>query len=489
MLRTVTADSPEGSYDERFRRLRYRELAGLALDLFPADLRNQFQAAHDPWTLPDGVERASDALLARVAGRLPVVGGWVSSGNCAAHVPFLIPEGETGWVLYTLNPAARSKDRHRREASYVRCCLADRGLKVSRVVLISVDRNYVRNGVVEPSQLFQQEEVTAWAEVHEPETRRRVGLLSSAVAGGSSLPPCNRPFSCPACSTALGPVPHHHVFTLLRGGDAARDLYDAGIRELMEIPEDTDLTAQQRIQLASVRTGEPYVRRDRINAFLSRLVYPLAFLDFETFAVAVPPFDGVRPWQHVPFQYSVHRLVEEGAELEHYVRIEETGTDGRLEMIRDLLDLLGDSGSILVFGSNFERSMINYLGELYPAYLDRAHAVSARIVDLSLPFQRLDYYHPEQRGRMSLKVILPALTGTGYGELAFTDGLEASIAYYLSSHASPSGGGVLGAEETARIRAGLEDYCAMDTLALVRVLAVLQNVAGARGADAGARGE
>lgn len=480
MIDSDPAGSSSGSYADRLRRLQYRELAAFALDLFAGDARSQAGSLHDPWEFPDDVHAARQELLSRVERSLPVFGGWVGPGRCVAHVPFLIPEGTSGWALYMLNPAARSKDRHRRQASFVRCCLEDAGVAVSRVVLISVDRSYVRSGAIRPSDLFQEEEVTAWVRIHEPETRRRIDLLSSAEAGGTSLPLCGRPLSCPACRATLGQVPRHHVFTLFRGGDLSRELFHAGILELTDIPDGTSLTAQQRIQLESVRRGEPYVSGDRIAEFLSGLSYPLAFLDFETYSVAVPPFDGVRPWQHVPFQYSVHRLVEEGAELEHFVRIEESGKDGRFEMIRHLLALFGDHGSILVFGSNFERSMINYLGELYPEYLEPARSLSARVVDLSLPFQRFYYYHPEQRGRMSLKMILPALTGTGYGELAFTDGLEASIAYFLSSHASPGGGGVLGEEETARVRSSLADYCAMDTLALVRVLAVLRTAAESR---------
>ena len=54
-----------------------------------------------------------------------------------------------------------------------------------------------------------------------------------------------------------------------------------------------------------------------IRNFLKRLVYPLYYLDFETFQSAVPLFDEVRPYQQVPFQFSLHVVAAPGAAPGH----------------------------------------------------------------------------------------------------------------------------------------------------------------------------
>ncbi len=479
------------TYEHRFRELQYKRLVQLALSTFAGDGEGATGVgASDvetstPWEPPADVEAAARELRTRAAEGRPVVGGWVVSGRALAHVPFLVPDTEGGgWVLYTLNPAARAKERHRREAAFTLVCLKDAGITVARVVLLSVDRGYVRQGPVDAGALFQQEDSTVWVARHEQEARERIALLERMEPRGREvmstsedpLPVCGHPVSCPVCRLSLGEIPAHHVFTLYRGGERARALFQERILSLTDLPEDAELTRQQQIQIESVREGRPHRDRDRLREFLSGLSYPLSFLDFETYAVAVPPFDGVRPWQHVPFQYSVHRIDAPGAEPLHSGHIEPAGTDGRRMLIATLLEVLGTAGSVVVFGSNFERSMLRYLGELYPEYRDTALLAADRIVDLSVPFQRFDYYHPEQRGRLSLKMILPALTGIDYSGLAFTDGLDASVAYYLSSHAGPEGG-VLTEAETDAVRKGLEEYCAMDTMALLRVLEVLCSAA------------
>ncbi len=471
------------SHEILFRELQYRELAGLLVGMFPGIDRLDSDDGL-PWQEPDDFE-AADAQFRRAAKlREPIAGGWVRSGHCLAYVPLLLPEGSTEgdaeWTLYLLSAAARTKERHRREAAYTYCCLKDAGINAARVVLVSVNRSFVRSGEVQAHALFQQEECTAWVHVHETEVRARIAsildavdLLASGKPGAEELPLCRRPFDCRVCSTTFANVPAHHVYTLYRGGETARSLLGEGITDLAAAPAGLRLTTEQEIQIDTVRRGAPHVRADRLREFLSRLEYPLSFLDFETYAVAVPPFDGIRPWQHVPFQYSVHRLAAAAALPEQFGYIEATGTDGRFVLTQSLLSALGQRGSVVVFGSNFERSMLSYLGQLYPEFHAQVSAVGERIVDLSRPFQRFDYYHPGQRGRMSLKMILPALTGYDYSDLEFADGLDASVAYYLSSHAAREGAGVYPTAKVAGIRDGLEKYCAMDTMALIRILQVL----------------
>jgi hypothetical protein len=45
-----------------------------------------------------------------------------------------------------------------------------------------------------------------------------------------------------------------------------------------------------------------------------------------------------------------------------------------------------------------------------------------RPLDLLAPFKAFDYYHPGQRGSASIKVVLPALTGRTYADLAIQEG-------------------------------------------------------------------
>ena len=62
---------------------------------------------------------------------------------------------------------------------------------------------------------------------------------------------------------------------------------------------------------------------------INDLVYPIYHLDFETFATAVPVFDGSRPYQQLVFQYSLH-IEHQNGDLEHKEYLAEADVPSRL---------------------------------------------------------------------------------------------------------------------------------------------------------------
>jgi predicted GNAT family acetyltransferase len=73
--------------------------------------------------------------------------------------------------------------------------------------------------------------------------------------------------------------------------------------------------------------------------------YPLCFMDFETVNWAIPRFPGMRPYDHVPFQCSIHVQREPGMEPEHYEFLAADASDPRREFISSLLATLGETGA------------------------------------------------------------------------------------------------------------------------------------------------
>jgi hypothetical protein len=93
-----------------------------------------------------------------------------------------------------------------------------------------------------------------------------------------------------------------------------------------------------------------------------------------------------------------------------------------------------------------------------------------RIDDLMLPFSGKQYYTAAMKGSYSIKEILPALVpGFSYEGLNINKGDLASIAYKrLYSETD---------ENIIReVRKDLLAYCKLDTLAMVEILKVLQNI-------------
>ncbi|MDZ4247240.1 MAG: DUF2779 domain-containing protein, partial [Dehalococcoidia bacterium] len=283
---------------------------------------------------------------------------------------------------------------------------------------------------------------------------------------------CDSFYGCPveSCRDFL---PEDDVFQLYRGGRQCYDLLERGIFSLKDIPGDFKLDGRQRIQQQCALTGLPHVNPGEIRKFLGSLEYPLYYLDFETFSPAVPLFDGTRPYQGIPFQFSVHVVEKRKARPRHYSFLAEGRKDPRRELLVALERTLGDSGSIVVYNQSFESGVLSDLGGLFPEYHDRMGNMRGRIIDLLAPFRGFDYYHPLQKGSASIKDVLPALTGTSYEGLGINNGEIASSAFLEITF------GDVPDEERRKVRADLEEYCKLDTLGMALIVDKLKELSAA----------
>jgi predicted RecB family nuclease len=189
--------------------------------------------------------------------------------------------------------------------------------------------------------------------------------------------------------------------------------------------------------------------------------YPIHFLDFETIGPAIPKYGGTRPYQTVPFQWSNHVMHENGnLERQEYLCLEDK--DPREEFAETLLEALGEKGSIVVY-TTYEKGVLEGLAEHLAHYRDRLHAVIDRLYDLHVVVKN-HYYHPEFHGSFSLKAVLPAvLPSMAYENLEIQEGQMASLEYLrMIGPATPEA-------EKEKIKNDLLEYCAQDTLAMVRI--------------------
>ena len=210
--------------------------------------------------------------------------------------------------------------------------------------------------------------------------------------------------------------------------------------------------------------GRPYVS-DGLASALSEIKFPAAFLDFEAVNPAIPAYPGTRPYEAIPFQWSLHILEPEGR-VEHRSFLNDDLGDPRERLATALLDALPPVGSIVTY-SGYERRVVNGLADALPHYAGRLLALRERMVDL-LAIVRGNVRHPDFRGSYSLKSVLPVLApDTGYSDLEIAEGIMASASYLrMINEDTPS------SERTA-IREALLAYCALDTEAMVRVYEAL----------------
>ena len=283
-----------------------------------------------------------------------------------------------------------------------------------------------------------------------------------------SGPHCTDPIKCEFFDRCNPPLPDDHIGYIPRiQASAVEELVQMGVESIRDIPDDFPLNERQRRAATSVQTGKPWFSDD-LGKELEALKYPLYFMDFETVNPAIPRFSGMRPYDQLPFQWSVHVLRQPGEEPEHCEFLALDSSDPRHEFAASLCSALGESGSIVVYSAFESQRLAAYL----PEFAERIANIQARLWDL-LPVVRNHVYHPAFAGSYSLKAVLPALVpDLTYEGMEVGNGQDAGLAWKSLIR------GTWDQAEHERLREALLDYCRQDTLALVKVLERLRFEAG-----------
>ena len=182
---------------------------------------------------------------------------------------------------------------------------------------------------------------------------------------------------------------------------------------------------------------------------------------------AIPLFDNVRPYQQVPFQFSVHVLASRGAPPKHIAFLAEGRKDPREMFLGWLRKAIGDAGNIVVSHKGFELSRLKELADLMPEYRTWVAQIARRTIDLLEPFRAFHYYHPSQQGSASIKSVLPALTGKSYDGMDIAEGDKASREYLRVTFTEVDD------NDRRKVRKALEEYCKLDTQAMIDILKAL----------------
>ncbi len=379
------------------------------------------------------------------------------------------------WDLYEVKSSTGVKEHHWDDVAIQYYVLSGCGLPLHKAYLVHINNSYVREGDIVPEELFVLQDITGivkekQASIPEELAEMR-GMLQGNIPEIDIGPHCSDPYDCDFMDFCWQHVPEDSVFSLRGRGIDPWELYRQGVVRLQDVPLDS-LNLMQRMQAEYFLDRKSHADPAKIREFLKKIRYPVCFLDFETFASAIPRFDGTRPYQQVPFQFSLHRIDAAGKEALHLEYLAQPGKDPREEIAEKLLDGIPEGACVLVYNMAFEKRVLRELGESVPKLRKRLNAVSEGVVDLMDPFKRRDVYHWRMNGSYSLKSVLPVLVPEmTYEGMEISNGAMASEAYFAMAE-------IAGPAELSRLRKALLEYCRQDTLGLVRLLEKLREVAG-----------
>ena len=430
--------------------------------------------AHDHHHVPEALEETRRIIDAGAAPTLFEAAFEHEHVLVRADVLERLPEG--GWRLVEVKSTTRLKEVFVLDIAVQLWVLRGAGLDVRDAGVLTLNRGYVYDGVqLDVDALFKLhpvfDEAVALLEGIAGEAQEMRAMLAQstapAIAPGDH---CFKPYNCPYyahCSRDLT-QPDHGIGELPRLGEASRgDLEAADIDEIKDIPESFPLNRLQQVVREAVLQGRIQVHGNLRNA-LAAIKPPVRHLDFETFAPAIPRFAGTRPYDAIPFLFSVHTEAN-GQPPTHADYLHEGEGDPRPMLVDRLLDALGREGTICVY-SSYERRMLQALAAAVPHRAAALGAVQARLFDL-LPVVRNCCYHPDFRGSFSIKNVLPALVPhLGYDDLAVAEGNLAAALYQRALTNDNM-------TERQQTFTALRAYCQRDTLATLELRKALAALA------------
>jgi hypothetical protein len=377
---------------------------------------------------------------------------------------------DQGWRLTEVKSSTRVKPYHLDDCAVQTWVIGEAGYPVTQALLAHVDTQFTYRGHGDYQGLIKQVDVTEQIQPLMEQVPAWVAagldVLSGAepaIAMGSQ---CTNPFGCPFIPYCSPEPTEYPVSLLPSAGKVVNALIAEGIEDVRDIPQGRlDRPRLERVRVATV-TGTPYVDDD-LAGYLSGLGYPRYYLDFESIQFAVPIWADTHPYEQLPFQWSCQ--VETDADTLHEEAFLDVSGDAPMrDCAEQLIDSLGDLGPVLTY-SPFERQVIRALGRRFPDLKSALDGIADRIVDL-LPVMRQHYYHPAMRGSFSIKALLPTVAPElTYDGLDVKDGTGAQAVFEEAINPETQ------SPRRAEIAQALRAYCALDTLAMVRLVRFLSN--------------
>lgn len=438
--------------------------AGLAVgdyakNLFPEGI----EIPYDGLTIPEQVAMTKEEIR---KGTSAIYEAAFSYNGIFVKVDIL-HKGLAGWEICEIKSSTSMKDVFLDDAAIQYYVTKKYGLQISKISVVHINNKYTRNGDVEPNKLFVRNDVTYTVIEKQESIAENIsklrGVLKSDMPVADIGAQCEEPYPCDFRGYCWKHIPKDSVFDLKGRGLDKFGFYQREIVEMKDLPLDS-LNKLHRIQVESFLAKADYLNRNEVKIFLDSLWYPLHFFDFETIFPAIPMFNGTRPYQQIPFQYSLHFIQQKGALLQHLEFLAQPSVDHRKELLVQLLNDIPEDACILAYNSNFEIQVLNNLALQFPEFKSGIDIRIANMRDLADPFRKRDIYSWKMKGSYSLKTVLPVLIPElNYAGLEISDGGMAMEAYFAMCQSDDP-------VEKERTRKALHEYCKLDTLAMVRIL-------------------
>tara|TARA_S200000501_G_scaffold376506_2_gene431654 strand:- start:429 stop:1907 length:1479 start_codon:yes stop_codon:yes gene_type:complete len=370
-----------------------------------------------------------------------------------------------------------SKHNHLKDISFQKYVCENSGLNISKLSIIYLNKDFIRNGNIKPEDLLVVEDVTEQVESLYDIVKIEVNnALNFIIKKSISENQCTCKFNtrtnhCDSFSYFNKNVTDFSIYEINR-------ISKKKIIELLKINqykiEDVDTNNEvnfsefQLNQIDSVKNKSPLIDKENIKKTLKDLEFPLHFIDYETYPSAVPKIDKLGPHKQHVFQVSIHSLSKNG-ELTHFEYLADKMELNNI-MLLNMKKFSGCVGTFISWHASFEKSRNKDLINWFPEFRFYLEYMNFNMFDLEDIFKKY-YIDYRFNGSTSIKNVLPILCPhLSYSNLEINNGTMALDTWgrmVLDNDFN---------EDVILTRNNLLSYCALDTKAMVEIYFKLINI-------------
>lgn len=400
---------------------------------------------------------------------------FITDKGVFARIDVLETLNDGSYHIYEIKSASSIKKGKLEDACFQKYVMQECGYIVSKVSIIHLNKEYVKDGYIVPEELLEVAEITEEIESIYSAVVNDINAASNFIHKETiNEDQCScryktRSNHCDSFKYFNKDVPELSIYELARiSAKKIGQLVDNNQLSILEIPTNFELSNTQQTRVESVRQELVSINKQSIEKTLSNLSFPLHFVDYETFPTAIPKLDNMGPHNQLVFQVSIHTMQVNG-DLTH---MEWLGTklEQPFEMLKEMQDFTGLTGTFISWNAPFEISRNKDMIVWIPDYTDYLNYMNTHMFDLMNIF-KTDYVDYQFHGSTSIKKVLPVLCPQlSYSNLEVQDGTMALDTWgrmMLDSNFN---------EDKEQTRKSLLAYCKLDTLAMVEIYKVLKNI-------------
>ena len=364
------------------------------------------------------------------------------------------------WELKEMKASTGVKDVHYPDLAIQKYVLENNGLYIRDTYVIHIDTTgvypdfdslvSVEKTTGKVSALSVSEAVKSFQELIREEDEPDVMIGEH----------CSKPYECEFKEYCWKEVDEYSVLKIPRlSWKKKLQFYSSGVKSIIDIPPETKLTDNQTDYINRLVNKTVSIDNEGIKKKLAELEYPLYFFDFETTKRAIPRWEGIHPYQQIPFQWSCH-IMQENGEVAHEEYLHEEDSDPRPGLVHALVNTIGDRGSLIAYNAVFESNELKKLADNFPEFADKVLSMESRLWDQLNIFRK---YYKDYRfgGSNSIKNVLPVIDpALSHKNLTLSSGDEADVYWYMMLDEKNTG-------KKAGLKKTLLEYCELDTRAMV----------------------